>query len=199
MVLTAVLVAIMLLFGFTPIGYIPLGVIQITLMCIPLIIGTLVLGLKVGFILGVVFACTSLAQLLMGSSGILTLLFTNPVNAYDPALMILNIFVPRLLLAPIIYYSYKGLMKVIKRKNVVTAICSAIGSLANTFIFLGMLYVFLGESINVLLGQYGLPYESSFAMVGVIVLTNGLPEVIAAVAICTPIIVALRKVYRQEI
>ena len=50
--LTAILVAVMLLFGFTPIGYIPLGPVQVTLMCLPVIIGTLVLGLRTGFILG---------------------------------------------------------------------------------------------------------------------------------------------------
>ena len=199
MVIASVLIGIMLLFGFTPIGYIPLGVIQITLMCIPLIIGTLLLGLRVGIILGFVFAFTSLAQLLMGNSGVMYLLFANPVNPYDPFLIILNIFIPRILLGPIVYYSYKGLSRKFSNKTAVTAVCSAIGSLANTFIFLTMMYLLMGDQINTILMQYGLPYDSCFAMISIITLTNGLPEAIAAVVICTPVVNALRKIYRQEI
>ena len=51
-VITALLVAICLLLGLTPIGYISIGVIEITLLCIPVIIGTITEGLGVGLILG---------------------------------------------------------------------------------------------------------------------------------------------------
>lgn len=195
MVLVAVLTAIMLLFGFTPIGYIPLGVIQVTLMCIPLIIGTLTLGLKVGIYLGAVFGLTSFAQLFVGASSIFTPLFFSPVNAYDPFLFILTIFVPRLLIAPIVHYSAKGLGNVINKKPVVTGICSAIGSLANTVIFLGMMYIFFGGQINDIIANMGLGYESSGIMLAIVGATNGLPEAAVAVIICTPVITALSKIY----
>ena len=50
--LTALFVALVLLFGLTPIGMIPLGFINISLLGIPVVVGTLVLGLDDGDVAG---------------------------------------------------------------------------------------------------------------------------------------------------
>ena len=55
LVLTALFVALVILFGLTPVGLISLGFINVTLLCIPVIAGTLILGLKTGLLLGRVF------------------------------------------------------------------------------------------------------------------------------------------------
>ncbi|MDR1217332.1 MAG: ECF transporter S component [Oscillospiraceae bacterium] len=55
----AVLVAILLIFCYTPLGRIPLGPIFITLNMIPVVIGAIVLGPTGGAILGVIFGLWS--------------------------------------------------------------------------------------------------------------------------------------------
>ena len=52
LVLTAALLALVLLFGLTPLGLIPLGFINVTLLCLPVIIGAIYAGPGVGLILG---------------------------------------------------------------------------------------------------------------------------------------------------
>ena len=59
LVLTALFIALILLFGLTPIGMIPLGFINISLLGVPVVIGTLVLGLKTGLLLGFCFGTVS--------------------------------------------------------------------------------------------------------------------------------------------
>lgn len=49
---TALLAALIILLGVTPIGLIPLGFINVTILCLPVIIGTLLLGLRTGLVLG---------------------------------------------------------------------------------------------------------------------------------------------------
>ena len=193
--LVAVLIAVMLLFGFTPIGYIPLGVIQITLMCIPVIIGTLVLGLKTGILLGAIFAITSFVQLFTGSS-IFNVLFFQPEAWYEPVLFILIIVVPRMLIAPAVFCVYKFMR--IKNIPVKVGISAAVGSAVNTVIFLSMMQWFFAERIDGLIASLGLEYVNSGAMLSIIGATNGLPEIAACVIICTPVILALSKIYKKQ-
>ena len=52
MTAAALLVALVFLFGITPVGLIPLGFINITVLCVPVIIGKHTLGLKTGLVIG---------------------------------------------------------------------------------------------------------------------------------------------------
>jgi len=196
--LTAILVAVMLLFGFTPVGYIPIGPVQVTLMCLPVIIGTLVLGLRTGFVLGIVFAVTSLAQLLMGTSVLFNLLVPSLKFGWDLAAILLMIFVPRLLIGPLTYVTKKAFGP--EREKLGAAIASVVGSLTNTVLFLGMLYAFFGGQIGSLLlgGQISASIAAfntgAWAFILSIGLLNGLPEAAAAVLVCVPVVGALKKV-----
>ena len=53
---TALFIALVLLFGLTPVGLIPLGFVNVTILCVPVIVGTLLLGFRTGLILGACFA-----------------------------------------------------------------------------------------------------------------------------------------------
>ncbi len=59
LVLGAILAAVTLVLGMTPMGIIPLGFINVTIMCIPVVVGTVCCGLKVGLILGAAFGIAS--------------------------------------------------------------------------------------------------------------------------------------------
>jgi uncharacterized membrane protein len=197
LVLTAVLAALMVLFGLTPVFYIPMpwGV-QVTLMCLPIIIGTLVLGLRTGFYLGLLFGLTSFAQLFLNPSPVLAPLFFSPQNLWEPILYLLIVFVPRMAIGPVTWL----VMRAFKNKTgkLSIAVCSAAGSLTNSIGFLGMLYLFFGTRIGDIIASIGLPYNSAGAFVLFLGVANGLPEAAVAVVVCLPIVVALRKTYKQK-
>jgi uncharacterized membrane protein len=90
-VITALLVAICLLLGLTPIGYIPIGAIEITLLCIPVIIGTVTEGLGVGLILGFFFGLTSFLQIFIKPTAFSQFIFS--LSAWKTVLII---FIPRM-------------------------------------------------------------------------------------------------------
>ena len=200
--LTAILVAVMLLFGFTPIGYIPIGPVQITLMCLPVIIGTLVLGFRTGFILGIVFALTSLVQMLMGTSVLFNLLVPNLTFGWDIIKILLIIFIPRLLIGPLTWVVFKTVK--LKNEKVRIGIASAVGSLVNTVFFLGMLYGFFAGQLGSLLlgGQISSTLaafnDSAWAFVFSVGMVNGLPEAAFALVVCIPVVLALKKTYKLE-
>ena len=53
--LTSLFIALVVLFGMTPLGLIPVGTLNATILHIPVIIGVIALGLKPGLILGLAF------------------------------------------------------------------------------------------------------------------------------------------------
>lgn len=196
--LVALLAGLMVLFGLLPsVFFIPMpwGV-QVTLMCLPVIIGTLVMGLKTGFYLGVIFAVTSLAQLFLYPSPVLAPLFFNPQAWFEPLLIILVIFIPRMAIGPITHLVSKGLKSRYGKLNL--GIACAVGSLTNTVGFLGILYLFFGQRIGEIVASLGLPYNSGGAFILFLGVANGLSEAAVAVAACVPIVLALRKSYKNK-
>ena len=57
--LTSLFIALVVLFGMTPLGLIPVGTLNATILHIPVIIGVIALGLKPGLILGLAFGLVS--------------------------------------------------------------------------------------------------------------------------------------------
>lgn len=179
----AVLVALMLLFGFTPIGYIPMPFAELTLMCLPVLIGTFVLGLRAGFGLAVVFIITSLIQLVTKPTALaLILLDANPV------LCVAALIIPRLLIPFAAWIVWKPLERRWPRLSM--ALGSAAGSLINTFVFLLLLQVWFAADIA---SGFRLTAEGAAALIWGIVLTNGLPEAALAAIICPPVSRAVSK------
>ena len=104
--ISAILAALTLILGLTPIGYIPIPPVTMTLMCIPVIVGTILEGFTVGLILGFVFGLTSLFQAIG---------FTLVPNAFGmwlinnfPLKAVLTIFIPRLLIPAVVCLIYKA-------------------------------------------------------------------------------------------
>lgn len=187
--IVSLLAAITFLLGLTPIGYItiPLTTVKITILCVPVIIGVIMEGLGAGLFLGFVFGITSLIQVFMGDPLGMMLLNISPFRT------IVIVFIPRLLV-PITTYYFFLLLKKIKNNIISKTTCIAtalVGSLTNTFFFLGFLYVlFIPE-----LEQIALAFETTtnglLAILGAIVLGNGVPEAIGAAVIVSAIIIPL--------
>ena len=179
----AVLVALMLLFGFTPIGYIPMPFASLTLMCLPVLIGTFVLGLRAGFGLSLVFILTSLIQMVIKPTA-LTLVMLDA----NPFLCVVVLIIPRLLIPEAAWLVWRPLRNRWPRLSM--ALGSAAGSLINTFIFLLLLQVWFVSDIA---SGFSLDMAGATALIWGIVLTNGLPEAALAAVICPPVSRAISK------
>jgi len=172
--LTAILIAITLILGLTPIGFINIvpGFIEITLMCIPVIVGALVLGWRSGVALGFVFALTSVIVAFTRSPLGAMLLEESVVKT------LILLIVPRVCIPLAAFFVYK-LMRT-KKDGVNIGVACAVGSLVNTAMFLTMLN---GMFENMVAAEI-----FTFAA-----FLNGSIETALAVVVCTPVIVALKK------
>lgn len=183
----AILTAITFFLGLTPLGYIRIGPFSITLLCIPVLIGVIMEGLGAGLILGAVFGLTSLLQVFMG----------DPLGVFlfniSPLRTIIMIFVPRLLVPVTAYYTHKLLQK--SNKSVVEkstyVITSLVGSMTNTFFFLGFLYVLFLPEVVQIAEAFGTSSDGLLLFLGGVVISNGIPEAIAAAFFVSIIAMAL--------
>ena len=185
--LMAILIAIMLLMGFVPnLGFIMIGPVSITLMCIPVIVATMVLGLKTGLGMGALFAIISVVKMFMMPDAF-SALVVDDFGQYG-LLYIVALIVPRLLIPVVTWYVGKAMRT--KKDYVNYGVASLAGSLTNTAGYLLLVSFALAPLVCTL---YGVDAAGAAAVIWTIVLTNGLPEAIAAMLICPPIVKALKK------
>ncbi len=128
----SVLVALLLIFGFTSIGYIKIGVIEITLNVIPVAIAAIVLGPSAGAICGAVFGLTSFWQAVSGMSA-----FGAALVQISPIFTLIICLIPRILEGLLTGLIFKGLSKVCKGNSVPCAVSSLCCPLLNTLLFVG--------------------------------------------------------------
>lgn len=128
----SVLVALLLIFGFTSIGYIKIGVIEITLNVIPVAIAAIVLGPSAGAICGAVFGMTSFWQAVSGMSA-----FGAALVAISPIYTLIICLIPRILEGLLTGLIFKGLSKVCKGNSVPCTVSSLCCPLLNTLLFVG--------------------------------------------------------------
>lgn len=187
LVFTAILLAIIILQSFIPfLGNLPLLVLDITIIHITVIVGGIVLGPKVGFFLGTAWGICSFIRAFTSGSAISLLVFTNPFIA----------IVPRALVGGLSALLFVALERVIRSDKIRMSIAGAFGSLLNTILVLGLIYLLLGS-------QYAETLQTSVAalpaLLMTIVATNGVPEAIAS-AVLTPVIatVLVKLIHRRR-
>lgn len=173
------LIGIITLLAVTPLGYIPVGVIRATTIHIPVIIGGILLGPKAGAILGFYFGLTSLVNNTLNPT-VTSFVFTPFYQAGEiggSPLSLLICFVPRILIGVTAAYLFKALSKVDRSKLFALGVSGIAGSLVNTLLVMGGIYLFFGR-------QYAevrsIPYESLLGVIGTVISVNGVAE--AAVA-----------------
>ncbi len=109
----ALLIALIILLGFTPVGLIPLGFINVTTLCIPVIIGTLYLGWKKGLVLGLAFGAVSFISMVTKPQN--NLLASNLMTA-SPVLATIMTFVPRMCIPVVAWFMYQHIQKKTEEK-----------------------------------------------------------------------------------
>lgn len=184
MTAAALFVALVFLFGMTPLGLIPLGFINITVLCVPVIIGTVTLGKRSGLLLGFCFGTAS-ALSMMGMSLTPPSALASALFAVSPFCALIMCFAPRLLVPLSTHAVYTFLLK--RKKNAVLALSvgAAAGSLTNTIVYLGLMLLFYALS--------GLNAASVLALIAGAGLIAGGCEAAAAALITVPVVKALSK------
>jgi uncharacterized membrane protein len=167
LVITGVMGAITILLGVTHWGFIPwFGGISLTIMHVPVIIAAMLEGPVVGLGVGLIFGIFSMIQAAVAPSSPADVWFTNPVLAV----------LPRLFIGPVAYYVWK----LLERIPVVGLIVAGVaGSLTNTILVLGVI------------GLMGL---LPWAVLGGIVITNGLLEAGVSAFIVLVVVAAWRRI-----
>jgi uncharacterized membrane protein len=167
LVITGVMGAITILLGVTHWGFIPwFGGISLTIMHVPVIIAAILEGPVVGLGVGLIFGIFSMIQAAVAPSSPADVWFTNPVLAV----------LPRLFIGPVAFYVWK----LLERIPVVGLIVAGVaGSLTNTILVLGVI------------GLMGL---LPWAVLGGIVITNGLLEAGVSAFIVLVVVAAWRRI-----
>lgn len=182
MTIVSVLGAIIFVMGWTPIGMIPLTpVLSATIIHVPVIIGALVMGPKVGLMLGLIMGLTSLSRAWIAPQSPLNLIFMNPIISV----------LPRLFIGVVSYYVYQLMKKVLKNNITNLTVASMLGSVTNTVLTLGVIYLMRNGQTFVL---EGMSSTVSQVLLSSIIVTNGIPEVIVTALITVPIVIAIKKV-----
>ena len=183
LVQTAIFVALILLLGLTPIGMIPLGFIYLSLLGVPVVIGTLLLGLRRGLLLGLCFGAVS-AMKAFGLFGAPSTLAAT-LMAASPVLAMIMTFLPRLLVPVTTQLCYRAVSGRMKLRRAV-AIAAAVGSLTNTFFYLGLMLLFYCIM--------GIDSAKVLALIGGTGLIAGSAEAVVNALISVPVLGALWKI-----
>lgn len=176
---TAVLAAICFLLTLTGLGFIATPFLKITFVHLPVIFGTLYIGKKEGILLGLIFGLCSLYANIT-SPGAISFVFYNPLVSIFPRVMI-----------PLVVIGASNLIKHTK-KEINVLISALLGSLTNTVLVLGMIYVlYAAQYANAL----SLPPGAVAGALALTAVTQGLAEA-AFVSILT---LALMRVLKADI
>ncbi|MCL2083354.1 MAG: ECF transporter S component [Oscillospiraceae bacterium] len=189
----SLLLAIEAIVCFTPLGSILAPVMVGTLSHIPVIATAILLGWKAGAVMGFFFGTFSFLVFSFVSPGVMSFVFTPFHNAGDEfpqgnGWSLVICFVPRILIGVVTGLVYDALKKHDVRSEVTYALPAILGSLTNTVLVLGGIWRFFAQPF---LGDTEYTAGAMWAVLSSIVLTNGIPEAVAAwvvgLYVCKPL------------
>ena len=188
----SLLLAIELIVCFTPLGTLPaLGPLSATLSHVPVIITAVLLGTGAGAGMGFAFGMCSFIYWTFVAPGAFSFIYTPFYSAgafHGNVGSLLICFVPRILIGVVAGLICRAFRKTKRGEFIGAALAGAAGSLTNTILVLGGIALFFGQQYLQATDSVG---KSIVAILGVTVLTNGLPEAviggIAAAAVAVPV------------
>ena len=192
----AMFIAIELVLVFTPLGYLPIGPLNLTTMHIPVVVAGVLMGKKAGAEMGFVFGLTSLFNATFRPT--ITSFCFSPfitiggVSGNFTSLIIA--FVPRILLGFLAGWLFEALRKTKINANFAAMLSGVFGSVINTVLVLGMIYLFFGPQYA---AATGTEYAALIAVLLGVVLTNGILEAILAGSITGLLNKALSRYIRR--
>lgn len=188
------IVAIELIFCFTPLGTIPIGPIAATLSMVPVVISSLTFGKKVGMFMGGVFALCSFIYWTFIMPAFPTAFLFTPFS--EAAMYKGNVgsliicFLPRILagLTPIIVADSFSMTSNNDNSIKGDVLGSIVGSMTNTVLVLILIFIFFGREYSTIVGK------NILTILGMTVITNGIPEAIICAIACPIVVRILRSV-----
>ena len=187
------MVAILAIFCFTPLGSIPIGPIVATLSAVPVIISSLTFGKKVGMFMGFMFGLFSFIYWTFIMPALPTAFLFSPFSesaGYKGNVGSLIIcFVPRILsgLTPIVVSDMFSMTSNNDNSYIGDVAGSFVGSMTNTILVLLFIFVIFGKEYTTIANK------DILYILGVTVLTNGIPEAIVCMIVCPAVAKILRN------
>ena len=185
--LIGIMTAVIIVMSVVPfLGYIPLGFIDATILHVPVIIVAIVEGPVAGGILGFMFGMTSFIKAFVTPNAT-AFIFMNPIVSVIPRILIG-------VLTGYVFLALRGNKNKAVNKLAIT-ISAAIGSLTNSFLVLGLIYLIYAKGF--LEATKAEANVSAIKAIGAIFLTSGMGEMIASMLIATPICYVLLKIFKR--
>lgn len=175
-VLYALFTAIIIVQNFVPfLGYIPIGPLNLTIIHVTVIIAALTLGPSGGAIVGGIWGgITFVRAFVWPTSPLAAIVFVNPLVSV----------LPRILIGVVTGYVFRWLTHKMRQQYLALGIAGLLGSLTNTFLVLGQIYLFYNGHSQAL---YQIDTKAMMPYLLGVIATNGIPEAIIA-AIVAPLI-----------
>ena len=187
------LMGIMIIMGLTPLGSIPLPFMKATTTHIPVIMAAILYGWKTGAIFGLGFGVVSVIRSTL-MPNLTSFAFSPfvPIPGSDSGSWkaLLIAFVPRICIGLFAAACYK-LLSGHTSKKVSYMVCGVIGSITNTVLVLGMIYLLLGREYA---AAQGISFDALLGLLCSVVFSNGIGEAVLA-AILTPVLLSVVEHY----
>ena len=191
MVKMALFIALIILLSVTPLGYIPLGAINATTIQMPVIIGAVLFGWKKGAVLGGVFGITSLLKNTI-QPNLTSFVFSPfvPVFGEESGSLwaIVISLLPRIMIGVTAAIVFVLLTKIKINKTIASAAAGFCGSLINTVLVMGGIWLFFGESYS---AAKDIAYNALLATVSATITGAGITEAIVSAVVCGTVCTAL--------
>ena len=189
----ALFIAIIILLSVTPLGYISLGIINATTIQMPVIIGAVLFGWKKGAFLGGVFGITSLIKNTV-QPNLTSFVFSPFVPVFGEEsgslFAIIISLLPRIMIGIVAAGVFALLSKTKLSAAVKSAAAGFCGSLTNTVLVMGGIYLFFGESYS---AAKEMAYETLLATVSATITGTGITEAVISAVACGAVCAALIK------
>ena len=193
MVKMALFIALIILLSVTPLGYIPLGAINATTIQMPVIIGAVLFGWKKGALLGGVFGLTSLIKNTV-QPNLTSFVFSPfvPVFGEESGSLwaVVISLLPRIMIGVVAAGVFALFAKFKINKTVSSSAAGFCGSLANTVLVMGGIYLFFGESYS---AAKDIAYNTLLATVSATITGAGITEAVVSAVVCGAVCTALLK------
>lgn len=180
----AMFIAIILVQTSIPlIGYIPIGPLEITIIPMTVVVATVLLGTVDGAIIGGIWGLTTFVRAFVWpTSPLAAIVFVNPIISV----------IPRIMIGVVAGVTYTYLKKHFKSQTASISVAAVLGSLTNTVLVLGLIYLFYKAKAPQL---YQINIKELLPYLLGVVGTNGIPEAIFS-GIVTPMIgVPVKKIF----
>lgn len=198
MVKTALFVSLIILLSVTPLGYIPLGTINATTIQMPVIVGAVLFGWKKGAFLGGVFGLTSLIKNTVQPNAT-SFVFSPfiPVFGEESGSLwaIVISLLPRIMIGICAAGVFALLSKTKINKTFASAAAGFFGSLVNTVLVMGGIYLFFGESYS---EAKDIAYNTLMLTVTATITGAGITEAVVSAVICGAVCTALFKYMKKQ-